>query len=140
LAKNQKLKLEAYARLGRGKVHAKWQPVSMCTYKYYPKITIPEGKCEECQRCVDICPKKVFTFKDDKVDVRDLLSCNLCMDCMEACPKKPTPLKVEWEKNAFIMNIESTGVLPPERILKEATKKLSKQLNELEELLKAEQQ
>ncbi len=37
LAKNQKLKLEAYARLGRGKVHAKWQPVSMCAYKYYPK-------------------------------------------------------------------------------------------------------
>ncbi len=39
LAKNQKLKLEAYARLGRGKTHAKWQPVSMCAYKYFPKIT-----------------------------------------------------------------------------------------------------
>ena len=44
LAKNQKLKLEAYARLGRGKVHAKWQPVSMCTYKYYPAITTPRAK------------------------------------------------------------------------------------------------
>ena len=62
------------------------------------------------------------------------------MDCVEACPKKPSPLKVEWEKNAFIMNIESTGALPPERILKEATKILGKQLNEFEELLKVEQQ
>ena len=140
LAKNQKLKLEAYARLGRGKVHAKWQPVSMCAYKYYPKITIPTKKCEECTKCADICPKKVYEIKDEKVDVRDLLACNLCMDCVEACPKKPSPLNVEWEKNAFIMNIESTGALPPERILKEATKQLGKELNELEELLKAEPQ
>ena len=140
LAKNQKLKLEAYARLGRGKTHAKWQPVSMCVYKFFPKITAPTEKCKECAKCVDICPKKVLTIKDEKVDVRDLLACNLCMDCVEACPQKPSPLKVEWEKNAFIMNIESTGALPPERILKEATKTLGKQLNELEELIKAEKQ
>jgi DNA-directed RNA polymerase subunit D len=140
LAKSQKLKLEAYARLGRGKVHAKWQPVSMCTYKYYPAITTPKQKCPDCQKCVDICPKKVFTIKDEKVDVRDLLACNLCMDCVEACPQKPSLLKVEWVKNAFIMNIESTGALPPERILKEATKLLGKQLNEFEEQIKAEQQ
>jgi len=38
------------------------------------------------------------------------------------------------------MNIESTGALPPERILREATKTLGKQLNEVEELVKAEQQ
>jgi len=138
LAKNQKLKLEAYARLGRGKAHAKWQPVSMSAYKYYPKITTPTEKCEECSKCVDICPKKVLTIKDEKVDVRDLLACNLCMDCVEACPQKPSPLKIEWEKNAFIMNIESTGVLPPERILQEATKTLRKQLDEFERLLKAE--
>ncbi len=37
LAQGQKVKLEAYARLGRGKVHAKWQPVSACTYSYDPK-------------------------------------------------------------------------------------------------------
>jgi len=112
----------------------------MCAYKYFPQITVPTEKCEECGKCVDICPRKVFTYKEEKVDVRDLLACNLCMDCVEACPKKPAPLKVEWEKNAFIMNIESTGALPPERILKEAAKTLGKQLNEFEELVKAEQQ
>ncbi len=79
-------------------------------------------------------------MKDEKVDVRDLLACNLCMDCVEACPEKPSPLVVEWEKDAFIMNIESTGALPPERVLKEATKILGKELNEIEELLKAEPQ
>ena len=138
LAKGQKLKLEAYARLGKGKNHAKWQPVSVCAYKYFPKIEVPAGKCEECQKCVDICPKKVFTIKEDKVDVRDLLACNLCMDCVEACPTEPKRIKVEWEKNAFIMNLETNGVLPPERILQEATKILDKQLKEFEEQIKVE--
>jgi len=138
LAKGQKLKLEAYARLGKGKNHAKWQPVSVCAYKYFPKIEVPAGKCEECQKCVDICPKKVFTIKEDKVDVRDLLACNLCMDCVEACPTEPKRIRVEWEKNAFIMNLETNGVLPPERILQEATKILDKQLKEFEEQIKVE--
>lgn len=37
LAQGQKIKLEAYARLGRGKAHAKWQPVSAATYSYDAK-------------------------------------------------------------------------------------------------------
>lgn len=140
LAKGQKLKLEAYARLGRGKTHAKWQPVCMSAYKYYPKITTPEKECKDCEKCVDICPKKVLAYKEGKVEVKDLLACTLCMDCVDACPQKPSPLKVEWEKNAFIMNLESTGALPPERVLQEATKILGKQLSEFEELVKVEKQ
>ena len=138
LAKGQKLKLEAYARLGKGKNHAKWQPVAVCAYKYFPKIEVPTKKCEDCQKCADICPKKVFTVKDEKIDVRDLLACNLCMDCVEACPTEPKSIKVEWEKNAFIMNIESHGGLPPERVLQEANKILDKQLKEFQEQIKVE--
>jgi DNA-directed RNA polymerase subunit D len=137
LAKGQKLKLEAYARLGKGKVHAKWQPVCVAAYKYYPKVEVPEQGCDNCQKCVDICSKRVLAMKGTKLDVRDLLACNLCMDCVEICPKRPEGIKVGWEKNAYIMNIESTGALPPERILQEATKLLGNQLNELEEQLKA---
>lgn len=138
LAKGQKLKLEAYARLGKGKDHAKWQPVTVCAYKYYPKIEVPSKPCKDCSECVDICPKKVYTMKDNKVEVRDLLACNLCMDCIEACPQKPPAIKVEWEKNAFIMNIESSGALPPERIIQEATSMLDKQLAEFKKKVKAE--
>jgi DNA-directed RNA polymerase subunit D len=138
LAKGQKLKLEAYARLGKGQNHAKWQPVSVCAYKYYPKIEVPSKPCKDCSKCVDICPKKVYTMKENKVEVRDLLACNLCMDCVEACPQDPPVIKVEWEKNAFIMNIESTGALSPERIIQEATSILDKQLKEFTKQVKAE--
>ena len=136
LAKGQKLKLEAYARLGKGKTHAKWQPVCVCAYKYYPKIEVPTKACEDCAKCVDICPKKVLAMKGSKVEVRDLLACNLCMDCVEICPQKDKGIKVEWEKDAFIMNLESNGGLPPGRILQEATKILNKQLKEFEKQLK----
>jgi DNA-directed RNA polymerase subunit D len=37
LAQGQRVKLEAYARLGRGRDHAKWQPASACTYSYDEK-------------------------------------------------------------------------------------------------------
>ncbi len=138
LVKGQKLNLEAYARLGKGKNHAKWQPVSMCSYKYFPKIDVPADKCPECEKCVEICPKKVYKMQDGKLEVKDLMACNLCMDCVEACPIEPKRVKVDWEKNAFIMNIETNGVLPPERVLQEATKILEKQLREFEEEIGAE--
>ena len=67
------------------------------------------------------------------------MACNLCLDCVEACPEEPKKIKVEWEKNAFIMNIETTGALPPETVLRQATKILDKQLLEFEEQLKVEE-
>ena len=83
-------------------------------------------------------PKESLQTKEDKIEVKDLLACNLCMDCVEACPTDPKRVKVEWEKNAFIMNIETNGVLPPERVLQEASKILEKQLRKFEEQIGAE--
>jgi DNA-directed RNA polymerase subunit D len=59
---------------------------------------------------------------------------------VEACPKKDEGIKVAWVKNAYIMTLESTGALPPERVLQEATKILDKQLKEFEEQLKVAQE
>jgi DNA-directed RNA polymerase subunit D len=132
LAKEQRLRLEAYARLGKGKNHAKWQPVSMCAYKYYPKIEVSSRNCDVCGKCVEICPKRVLVNKDKKVAVANLTACTLCQDCVEACPKENPAIKVGWEENAFIFGLESTGALPPERIMAEAVKILDKQLKEFE--------
>jgi DNA-directed RNA polymerase subunit D len=121
LAPEQKIKLEAYARLGKGKDHAKWQPVSSCTYKYMPKIEIDEKRCDACGKCVDICPKRVFVNVNKKIEARNINECTLCQDCVDACPKDPSALKVEWDENTFILDIESTGALPVERIILEAT-------------------
>jgi DNA-directed RNA polymerase subunit D len=120
LAKNQKLKLEAYARLGRGKTHAKWQPVSMCAYKYYPKITTPEEKCEDCQKCVDICPKKSWQSKTTKLMFATFWHARFVWTALKFVQRESLHRLKLSGKRTFIMNIESTGALPPERVLKEA--------------------
>lgn len=135
LAKDQRIRLEAYARLGKGRNHAKWQPVSMCTYKYFPKIEISK-KCSACGKCVEMCPRKVLVKAENKIDVRDLMACTLCQDCAEACPEKPRAIEVSEEADAFILNLESTGALPPKQITTEAIKVLDKQLKELEGQIK----
>jgi len=136
LAKEQKIRVEAYARLGKGKNHAKWQPVSMAAYKYFPKIEVSSRHCDACGKCVEICPKKVLAKTDNKITVRNLMACTLCQDCVETCPKDTSAIKVDWEPNTFIFNLESSGALPPERIMTEAVKILDKQLKELEGQIK----
>ncbi len=136
LAKEQKLRLEAYARLGKGKNHAKWQPVSMCTYKYLPKIEISGKSCDACGKCVEICPRKVLAKTENRIEVRDLMTCTLCQDCVNVCPQNPKAIEVKWEENTFIFSLESTGALPSARILSEAIKILDDQLKEFESQIK----
>jgi len=130
LAKGQKLRLEAYARLGKGKIHAKWQPVPMCTYKYFPKIRIVTSRCDACGKCVEICPRKVLAKTEKKIEVRDLIACTLCQDCVDICPQDPKAIEVSNETDAFIFNVESAEALPPERIVIEAVKTIDEQLKE----------
>ncbi|NIO37517.1 DNA-directed RNA polymerase subunit D [Candidatus Bathyarchaeota archaeon] len=138
LAKEQRLRLEAYARLGKGKNHAKWQPVSMCGYKYVPQITIDKEQCNMCGKCVDICPKAVFSKAGDKIEIRNYLACTLCQDCVDICPQNPPAIEVVWKEDDFILTFESTGVLRPERIIKESLDILSGKFKEFSDRVKVE--
>jgi len=136
LAPGQRIRLEAYAKLGRGKEHAKWQPVSACTYRYVPEIELDSKRCDACGDCVDVCSRKVLEKSGDKIIIANLLECVLCKDCVKACPKDPPAIKVSGNQNSFIFYIESTGVLPVERIISEALKIYDKKCSEfLDQLL-----
>jgi len=122
LAPDQKIKLEAYARLGKGKNHAKWQPVSMCTYRHFPRIRIDEKRCDACGKCVEVCPRRVLINVENRLELRNVMECTVCQDCVDACPTSPPAVHVSWEKEVFVLDVESTGALPVEIIVLEALK------------------
>lgn len=136
LASHQKIRLEAYARLGRGKTHAKWQPVSMCTYQNLPKIKIDANRCDACGKCVDVCFKGILANVGKSIETRNIIQCALCEDCVDACPQSPPAIDVTWDKNSFVFNVESTGALPVERILMEALKILDKKFLDFQDTIK----
>ncbi|HYB92947.1 MAG TPA: DNA-directed RNA polymerase subunit D [archaeon] len=119
LAPGQKIKIEAYARLGIGKQHAKWQPVAVCAYKFMPKIAFDLKKCDTCAKCVEMCPKGVLKVEGNTLTVTDILKCTLCNECVRTCPKDA--IEIDWDDTTFIFNIESTGSLPVDQIVEEAS-------------------
>jgi len=137
LAPDQHLKLESYARLGKGGKHAKWQPVSMCAYKHFPKVKINEKECDSCGKCVDVCPKRVLSISEGgkRIELRNVIECTVCHDCVGVCPKSPSAIEVSWDQDVFVMDIESTGALEVDQIISEAVKILDRKFESFLEQL-----
>ncbi len=144
LAAGQKVRLEAYARLGRGSEHAKWQAASVAAYKYLPMITLRPENLSNPEEVINCCPTHVFASDSArKIFIKSELACILCMVCVEqAVPldqRKARPVEVKGDDTTFVFQIEATGALPPRRILKEAAAGLSKKAEAMTALVQAEQ-
>jgi DNA-directed RNA polymerase subunit D len=131
MAKGQRIVVEAYARLGIGQDHAKWQPVSTMAYKMIPHVEVDPKKCEGCEECVEACFRQVFEMQDNKAVVVDEMNCTLCNLCVETCDVQA--ITVTYDENSFIVTIESTGAASPEQIV---DKGLDVFRNKYEELIK----
>lgn len=134
LIKNQQVELEATAELGQGKVHAKWSP-GLVYYKYKPAIEI-DKKCDNCGKCVDVCPLNIFEMKDKKLALNkdNVLKCHLCGACQEECPKDV--IKIADNENEFLFYIESWGQLNYKEMLTEAVKIFQSHLDEFTDIMK----
>ncbi len=130
LYEGQQLMIEAVARLGTGKEHAKWKPVSICSYKIIPKIEISD--CSLCKACVEACPRKILEIKGEKIVVNDILKCSMCMECVKVC--EDNAIKVE-ETDNYLFTIESIS-MPAKEVLKRAINILKNKAVEMNEILK----
>lgn len=116
LGEGQNVKFTAIARLGLGEDHANWQP-AVASYKYMPVINVDQEAREDWGKCVDACPVDILKVEDGELKVEDVEECTMCGACVEACPDA---IEVEGDPTKFIFKVESTGAMPPERIVRES--------------------
>lgn len=131
LYEGQQLMLEAVARLGFGKEHAKFQPVSICGYRILAEVNVNEN-CTNCGKCVEICPKKVFEIRDGKLEVVNEYECTMCRDCLKVCENEAIEVK---ETNDFVFRAESVGHMEVREVAKRALNALKSKAQEMIEII-----
>ncbi len=132
LMENHKIVVEAIARLGIGRKHAKWQAGIACGYKNMPVITI--GECDLCEKCVEACPRNILKI-NGKLDVVNIMNCSLCRLCEEAC--YTDSIKVSEDPESFIISFETTGAMSAAKLVEEAANSIKKKAVQLNEILEA---
>jgi DNA-directed RNA polymerase subunit D len=133
LYKGQQLMIEAVARLGVGREHAKFQPVSVCAYRIIPEVRINEG-CTNCKECIESCPKKILAESEGKIKVVNANVCSMCMECVKVCIENAISIK---ETDSFLFTVEGVGSLPIRTVMKKALELLAKKAEEMSKILEA---
>jgi len=131
LKDGQKLFLEAIARPGLGKNHAKWQAGVACGYKNMPMIAITG--CDQCNACITECSQKILKPQGNTIVVIDPFKCTLCRLCEDACDVNA--IKVEEDEKTAIFNFETDGSYTAQELLLQATNILQRKANALKDTL-----
>lgn len=132
LKEGQRLKVEAIARLGRGKKHAKWQGAVACGYKNFPSLRVSK-ECNLCMKCVKACPKGLVDEVEGRIQLVNGYDCTLCKLCVDACDRDA--LKLEFDDSKFVFQFESDGSMNTSEMVIEAVNILKDKVEELSKIL-----
>ncbi|OEH76256.1 DNA-directed RNA polymerase II rpb3 [Cyclospora cayetanensis] len=114
LRKNQSVSMSCLATKGIGKLHAKWSPVATATYKCRPIIQLNE---EMLQTASAQSKKEMF--------------CDQCTKKAKELSLREA-IRVAPDERTFHFTVESTGVMPAEKIVQMAFDILRNKLSDLE--------
>jgi len=129
LDKNQEIKLDAIARLGLGKNHAKNQAaVAVCIP--YPKIEIDSGV--SAKKIVNAFPKGILSLSGTKVNIDNPFKVDEFKDVLENFKGKA---RIKTYENKFIFSVETACGLAPEQIVGQAVKIVGEKAAEFKKLI-----
>ncbi|EAN33273.1 DNA-directed RNA polymerase II subunit rpb3 [Theileria parva strain Muguga] len=158
LKRGHSINMKLTASKGLGKFHAKWI-VANVNYKMEPRFSFNSSlmeqlSSEEKAGIAASCPRNVFkytgvrseapsflgpsdkTFKLDAagLHVVDKLACIYCDECINYCRElgHKDLIRIQPDESKFHFTIESTGAIPPEKILEIALVVLEKKLQDLQ--------
>ena len=128
LKDGEELNIEAVAKVGYGKEHAKWMPTTVCAYKQYPEITFNDD-VEIDYDCAQACPRGILKSdrRSKKIKIIEehedspligVENCAMCKSCVRASDNGY--INVGFKPNDFIFRIETDGAMPPKEVLLKA--------------------
>ncbi len=130
----QKLRLQAYARLGYGSEHAKWMPVSIAAHRYLPVVEFDvEKMSNECMSCIEQAyPWLAERMKDMARGRLELLE-DMNTSALYWCSRRKCSegFKLEYDPSRLIFKVEGTGALPARRIVLEAVRAVARKAENL---------
>jgi DNA-directed RNA polymerase I and III subunit RPAC1 len=134
LAPGQSIELEAYARLGIGRDHAKFSPVCTAAYRLHPHVEVNESVVnspEKGRQLKAMCPMGVFDIEDlgSTVKVVNERNCSLCLECVRR-EGWENAVRLERVADHYIFSVESTGVMSPAMIVVRALEVLQEKCRE----------
>jgi DNA-directed RNA polymerase subunit D len=127
MTNGQSLRAEIRARIGTGREHAKWQPISAASVVDYPVIEL-KSECDDCSKCAEACPTGAIGVEGGRLVVRDELACTLCEACVEACPEA---ISVKGDKERHVLSFELNGQLDARTTFMTALEILNRELSNI---------
>ena len=147
--RGQVINCEANVRKGVGKMHASFSPVSGCSMRRHPVVTIHEDVFESVatqeelrqvqEKIVDSCPVKVFGIDDEtgRLRVMNPERCMFCNECVACASQQKVDglVSVRPHEEGFIFEFETTGSRPAKDVLREAFRVIKNKMTMIDDYI-----
>ncbi len=133
---DQRLILEVEAVLGRGRDHAKWQPVQAPGYRMETTVEFDKKRMNDLEKFIKKLPKNLVEIKGDKLEVKDpaqlsLLEYHIDKEKADFITMKRDPSKITFSFETDGALSAKDAIIESAKILQEKYKELGKQLKNI---------